>query len=81
MIRLHNLLAATAKITVLDQLPHARREEIKIKAIDAVPRPKEQTELGIMTWELSLEAGQKAEVRFGYNIEHPRELRVVGIPD
>jgi uncharacterized protein (TIGR02231 family) len=81
VIRLNNLLDHPARITVMDQIPHSRREEIKVKQSDATPRATEQTDLGVQRWELTIPAQQKSEIRFGYSIESPRDWRIAGLPD
>lgn len=78
-ITLTNLLDVPAKITLFDQLPLARHEEIKVKLREASPKPIEQNDLNILKWELELKPRDKREVTFGFSIEHPREMRLTGI--
>ncbi len=79
-IRLENLLEAEAKLTLHDQLPVSRHEEIKVKLEFADPKPTEQTELGLVRWELTLAPGEKRAVRFDFSVEHPKEMQVTGLP-
>ncbi len=78
-ITLTNLLATPAKIAVLDQLPVARAEEIKIKLRDAMPKPNEQSDLNVLKWELELKPQEKREVTFSFSVEHPREMTLTGL--
>jgi uncharacterized protein (TIGR02231 family) len=78
-ITVTNLLAAPARVTVLDQLPVARHEAIKVKLLDASPKPTEQSDLNILKWELDLRPQEKRELSFAFTVEHPREMTVVGI--
>jgi uncharacterized protein (TIGR02231 family) len=78
-ITLTNLLAAPARVTVLDQLPVSRHEGIKVKLQDAAPRPSEQSDLNVLTWELTLKPQEKRMLSFGFTIEHPRDMTVIGI--
>jgi len=78
-ITLTNLLATPAKIAVLDQLPVARAEEIKIKLREALPKPNEQSDLNVLKWELELKPQEKREVTFSFSVEHPREMTLTGL--
>jgi len=79
-IRLENLLLTPATLRLQDQLPVARHEEIKVRLEEAWPDPARHSELNILEWELRLEAGEKAVVRFDFSVEHPAEMEVVGLP-
>jgi uncharacterized protein (TIGR02231 family) len=79
-VRVENLTATEARITLHDQIPVPRHENIKIKLEFAEPKPTEQTELNLLEWALMLEPGRKQVVRFDFSVEHPREMRLVGLP-
>jgi uncharacterized protein (TIGR02231 family) len=79
-IKVQNLRDERQKVTVSDQIPVARHEEIKVRLDMAEPKPTKQTELGILEWELDLEPGQEQTLRFDFNVEHPRSLTVIGLP-
>lgn len=70
-----------AQVTVLDQLPVSRNEEIKTKLQEASPAPTEQSDLNILKWTLQLAPQQKQEVKFEFLIEQPRAIEVVGITE
>lgn len=78
-IKLRNLLGQPAHVTVLDQLPLSRHEDIKVKLDEATPRPSEQDDLNILRWELDMRPGEQIEIAFGFTIEHQRDLQVVGL--
>jgi uncharacterized protein (TIGR02231 family) len=78
-ITLTSHLAVPARVTVYDQVPLSRHEEIKAKLQDATPRPTEQTGLNVLQWDLVLEPQAKRELQFSFLLEHPRNLRLVGI--
>ncbi|HBY94224.1 MAG TPA: mucoidy inhibitor A, partial [Chloroflexi bacterium] len=78
-ITLTNHLAAPATVTVLDQLPVARHEDIKVKLQDASPKPADQNQLNILKWELELQPQDKREITFSFAVEHPRDMVVTGI--
>jgi uncharacterized protein (TIGR02231 family) len=79
-IVLENLLPEKVNLTLHDQIPVPRHEDIKVKLESADPRPAEQTELNLMKWELSLEPKEKRSVRFDFSVESPQSMDIVGLP-
>lgn len=79
-IELHNLKDHPARLSVQDQIPVSRSEQIKVKLRGAQPEAA-QSELGVLSWDILLAAGQKRALRFDYGVETPREVRVVGLSD
>jgi uncharacterized protein (TIGR02231 family) len=80
-IALKNLLKTEAKVVVKDHIPVSRHEQIKVKLEDVRPQPAEQTDLNLLEWQLNLASGAEETVRYEYNVEHPRNLNVVGLLD
>ena len=80
-IKLENLLAAPARVTVQDQYPVSRHEQIKVRLDRVAPEPAEQSELHILKWQLDLAPAEKKTIRYEYQVEHPRALHVVGLID
>lgn len=78
-IALENLRDTPQAVVVLDQLPVAQDEQIKVKLEAADPKPTEQSELNILEWKLTLDRGAKRVVRFDFNVEHPRAMDVMGL--
>ena len=79
-IRLENLLPTEARVTLHDQIPVPRHEDVKVKLEFAEPKPAEQTGLNMLEWEFTLPPGEKRNVRFEFSVEHPREMSLVGLP-
>jgi uncharacterized protein (TIGR02231 family) len=79
-LTLENLLPSPVQLTLHDQLPVARHENITVRLESIDPKPAEQTELNLLKWELTLAPGQKVSVRFDFAIEHPQGMRVSGLP-
>ncbi len=77
--KLTNLLDRPAKITVQDQIPLGRHEQIKSKLLDASPQPTEQDRLNVLTWEMDIPKGEKREITFGFSVEHPRDMAITGL--
>lgn len=78
-IALENLRDTAQQVTVRDQIPVARDEQIKVKLEAADPKPSEQSELGQLEWKLTLDRGAKRSIRFDFSVEYPRSLDVVGL--
>ncbi len=80
-IKLENLLATAARVTVQDQYPVSRHEQIKVRLDRVAPEPAEQSELHILKWQLDLAPAEKKTIRYEYQVEHPRTLHIVGLMD
>ena len=78
---LRNLRTDKIALEVHDQLPVSRHESVKVKLESADPRPAEQTELNELTWKLTLEPGAKQFARFDFSVEHPRDVKVIGLQE
>lgn len=78
-IKVANTRDSGVRLTLQDQIPVSRHEDIKVRLSDAQPRPTEQSDLNLLTWELDLPAGAKREVAFGFTVEHPRDMQVTGL--
>ena len=79
-IRLENLLPVEAALTLRDQMPASRHEEIKVRLDSAEPKPVEQSELNLLTWELKLASKEKCNLRFDFTVEFPQAIEVQGLP-
>jgi uncharacterized protein (TIGR02231 family) len=79
-IRLENLLGAAASLTLQDQIPVARHEEIKVRLDSVDPKPAEQSALNLLNWELTLAPNEKRFIRFEFTVEYPHTLDVQGLP-
>jgi uncharacterized protein (TIGR02231 family) len=79
-ITLENLLLTEAQITLHDQIPVSRHENVKIKLESAQPEPTQHTELALLDWELTLPPGEKQTVRFDFIVEYPRGMNLTGLP-
>jgi uncharacterized protein (TIGR02231 family) len=80
-ITLTNHLEWAAKVTVFDQIPISRHENIKVKLTEVSPEPDEQSELNILKWHLTIPPQGKIEVHYAFQVENPREMQIVGMVD
>jgi uncharacterized protein (TIGR02231 family) len=73
-----NLLNGVNHISINDQIPHSRNEQIKVKLIKINPQIQ-PGELGRLAWELDLPANGKTEINYQFSIEHPENIQVQGL--
>lgn len=78
-IEVQNLLGAPAQVTVQDQIPVSRHEEIRVSLERLSPDSAERSQLNILEWKVTLASPEKQVITFEYNIEHPRSLEVSGL--
>ncbi len=79
-IKVQNLRDRREQVVVQDQLPVSRHEQITVRRQDVRPAPAEETKLGRLRWDLTLEPQQEQTLRVAFSIEHPRAFTVVGLP-
>jgi uncharacterized protein (TIGR02231 family) len=79
-IEIKNLLSEETKVTLHDQIPVSRHEEVKVKLEAVEPAEEEHSELNILKWILTLEPGEEKTVRFDFKVEFPSEMNLVGLP-
>jgi uncharacterized protein (TIGR02231 family) len=73
-----NHTPAPARITVLDQLPVSRDENIAVRELHVHPAPHDRTELGVLTWRFELPPAGAAEVLLGLRVDLARGVEMVG---
>ena len=79
-IKLENLLPYTAKLTIHDQFPVSRHEEVKVHLESADPKPVEVSEMNLLRWEFTLEPHEKRTIRFDFAVDSPQGMEIVGFP-
>ncbi len=67
------------RVSVHDRIPVSTDGDIRVRLRETSPAPATQTDLGELTWELSLDGGQEATVRYRFTVEHPAQVTVTGI--
>ncbi|GAB3854343.1 DUF4139 domain-containing protein [Dactylosporangium cerinum] len=73
-----NYTGRPVRITVLDQLPVSRHDQITVKETVLEPQPAERTDLGVLTWRLVIPEGQTQTVRLGYRVETGKGIELSG---
>jgi len=79
-VKVVNLGAAPATVTVLEQIPVSRHETVKVRRTEIRPPATREDELGGHAWELQMAPGEQRTVRFAFTIENPRDLHLLGLP-
>ncbi|HET6313836.1 MAG TPA: mucoidy inhibitor MuiA family protein [Chloroflexia bacterium] len=78
-ITVSSFLAWPTRVTLYDQFPVSRNEQIKSKLLEVRPAPIEQSELNILKWELAVAPQQKQTILFGFEVDFPRDLAISGL--
>jgi uncharacterized protein (TIGR02231 family) len=79
-INLESRMPNKVDLTLYDQLPVPRNEEIRVRLDLADPKPTSQTELSQLIWELSLEPKEQHTIRFDFSVESPQTMKIIGLP-
>ncbi len=77
-VELENFKKEIVAVTLLDQLPLAGNEEIKVSLADAAPRPDESGKDGTLVWKVSLRPGEKRKIPYDIVVEYPKGRELVG---
>ena len=78
-ITVENHRQSKTRVSVHDRIPVSTDGDVKVRLRETSPAPAKQTDLGELTWELSLDGGQQATVRYRFTVEHPAQVTVTGI--
>ncbi|MEW2593329.1 DUF4139 domain-containing protein [Micromonospora aurantiaca] len=77
-ITVANHTPRTATVEVRDQLPVSRDEAVVVRETALTPPPAERTELGELTWRLSLAPGESGEIALGFRVELAKGVELTG---
>ncbi|MEG4440442.1 mucoidy inhibitor MuiA family protein [Microcoleus sp. AT9_B5] len=73
-----NLQQVQVHLTLKEQLPVSRNEQIKVRS--TLTNPKIVAgEMGVLEWIMSLQPQAKQELYYQFVVEHPPELTVIGL--
>lgn len=78
-IRVWNHTDAPQSITVVDQIPVAQHEDIKIVQGEMDPKPTRGDDLNRLFWIFDLAANGKQRIRFDFAIEYPPTMALQGL--
>jgi uncharacterized protein (TIGR02231 family) len=73
-----NLQQVQVHLTLKEQLPVSRNEQIKVRSTLINPKIP-HGEMGLLEWEISLPPQAKQELYYQFVVEHPPELTLIGL--
>jgi hypothetical protein len=80
-ITIGNFGPRQARVTVVDQIPVSRDDAIVVRNVHLDPKPAEQTDLGEVTWKLSLDPNASAELTIGFQVDVAKGITMAGWRD
>lgn len=79
-ITLENHTGSEHVITVRDQIPIPRHENIKVKLENTNPKVDKQDGLNRLQWQLNLKNKDKKYITYEFTIEYPRDMNLTNLP-
>jgi uncharacterized protein (TIGR02231 family) len=79
LLKVENAKRVPVEMTMRDQVPISRNEQIVVEQIEPSPRSLAHDAQGILQWTLKLSPGEKREIRLKFSVEYPRDWNVVGL--
>jgi uncharacterized protein (TIGR02231 family) len=77
-LSIHNPFPHSIDVTVLEQIPVSRTDEIKISLVKAAPTTT-LNPAGQCRWSIRLAAHETQHLSYQYAVEHPADVPVVGL--
>ncbi len=79
-ITVENHKSRQIELTVIDHIPVAGHDDIKISDVKFSKKPSEKDyDEGIVKWELRLKPGEKKEITIEFMVTHPKNMSVWGL--
>jgi len=78
-ITIKNMHERAVQLTVMDQIPVSKNEEIKVELLGRTPPTKRDIEdkRGVLVWETKLEPDEERVIEFGYRVTWPAAKSIV----
>nr|WP_242045734.1 MULTISPECIES: mucoidy inhibitor MuiA family protein [unclassified Calothrix] len=77
-LTISNLLDQKARLILTEQLPVSRNEQLKVRLTRTNPQIQ-LGEMGILEWDLTLQAEEQREINYQFTVEYPPDLIVTGL--
>jgi len=77
---IENLHEFPVSVRMSERMPYSTHEDVKVDMARDTTKPARtnpDNKRGIVAWDVPLEGGKKAEIRFGYTVSYPAEMSVV----
>lgn len=78
LVELENFKKEAVTVAVYDQIPVAGNQEIKATLAEQQPDVFERRSDGTVSWQLSLNPGEKHNISYRINVEYPQGREIVG---
>jgi uncharacterized protein (TIGR02231 family) len=78
-ITAENFKKDKVELTIIDQIPVSKSEEIEVEVDRMTPQPvpkKTSAETGILEWKLELAPGEKKTIEVCYQVIYPKNTRI-----
>ena len=76
---LENTTKSEQKVTVQDHLPISQNEKILVEQIEPAEKELRRDDMGVLTWIISLQAGEKKSWKLKFNVEYPQGTSISGL--
>jgi uncharacterized protein (TIGR02231 family) len=82
-IKVENNKKSNAKVTVKDQIPVSKNDEIKVEEVEfgEGDEPTKKTDMGIIDWRFELPPGKKKIIDFSFSVTYPAKFVIEGFED
>jgi uncharacterized protein (TIGR02231 family) len=77
-VELENLKKESISVTLLDQIPLAANEEIKVSISEPQPKPEEIKADGTIIWKMNVSPGEKKKISYEIDLEYPKGKEITG---
>lgn len=78
-VEIENFKPEPVQLSLMDQLPVAGNEEIKVSISEAQPKPDEIKPDGTILWKVSLMPGEKKKYNYEIDVEYPKGRDLNGV--
>lgn len=78
-VEIENFKPEPVQLSLIDQLPVAGNEEIKVSISEAQPKPDEIKPDGTVLWKVSLMPGEKKKYNYEIDVEYPKGRDLNGV--
>jgi uncharacterized protein (TIGR02231 family) len=73
-VEISNFTKETQSVNVYDNLPISKDDRIKVKLVEAQPKPLKITDNGLIKWNLSLAAWEKKTLQLEFWVDYPANM-------
>lgn len=78
VVELGNFKREEIAVSVIDHMPVAGNQEIKVRLTDVQPKADESRLDGTVIWKLQLKPGEKRNITYRIDVEYPQGKELVG---